>query len=524
MPSTAGSAPSGRPSSSPSHSKQKDRAVWRRCASSASRWTPAKSISSSSQEPTRSTTRRPTCASPSACKRSGSASTSGSTTTRPPISATGTFPRRTTSKPGATRAPTTERSRSCSRCWRRSTTESRPTSWSPRWPAKPDATGYDIVRAHWQDRLPAPFEKSWRKVLHDGVVADTDLVAMQPNWISPPGTQLLERRATETEGFQVVFRPDPSTYDGRFANNGWLQELPRPITRLTWDNAAWIAPATAERLGLGNGDVVELSSDDRYACERRYGSCPARRPSRSRCTSATDGRGPGTWPLPRVSTPIRSAPPTSRGRSTGSRCARPAKPTPWPAPRITFSMEGRDLVRVRNVGETDDRHDDAHHGNAEQHEDNRSTRRCPTRATPGACRSTSAPASAATPAWSPVSRRTTSRSSARNRSTVGREMHWLRIDRYFAGDLDAPEIVQQPVPCMHCEQRAVRARLPGQRHRAQRRGAERHGVQPLRRHALLLEQLPLQGAALQLLPLQRRAVGRARRWPPIRTSPCAAAA
>ena len=50
------------------------------------------------------------------------------------------------------------------------------------------------------------------------------------------------------QGLEVVFRPDPSVYDGRFANNAWLQELPKPLTKLTWDNAALIAPATAARL------------------------------------------------------------------------------------------------------------------------------------------------------------------------------------------------------------------------------------------------------------------------------------
>ena len=64
-------------------------------------------------------------------------------------------------------------------------------------------------------------------------------------------------------GLEVVFRPDPSVYDGRFANNAWLQELPKSLTKLTWDNAALISPATAARLALVSGDVVELRQGGR---------------------------------------------------------------------------------------------------------------------------------------------------------------------------------------------------------------------------------------------------------------------
>jgi molybdopterin-containing oxidoreductase family iron-sulfur binding subunit len=70
------------------------------------------------------------------------------------------------------------------------------------------------------------------------------------------------RRAEGADGLEVVFQPDPYMVDGRFANNGWLQELPHPITKLVWDNAAFLAPATAERLGVASGDVVELARGD----------------------------------------------------------------------------------------------------------------------------------------------------------------------------------------------------------------------------------------------------------------------
>ena len=75
--------------------------------------------------------------------------------------------------------------------------------------------------------------------------------------LSPPAAAATPHAATGG-GLEIVFRPDPYIGDGRYANLGWLQELPRPITKLTWDNAALIAPATAARLGVSNNDVVQL--------------------------------------------------------------------------------------------------------------------------------------------------------------------------------------------------------------------------------------------------------------------------
>ncbi len=87
---------------------------------------------------------------------------------------------------------------------------------------------------------------------------------------------------------------------------------------------------------------------------------------------------------------------------------------------------------------------------------------------------------------------------------AGREMHWMRIDRYFRGDIENPQVVHAAGGLPALRERAVRAGLPGGGDGAQRRGPERHGLQPLHRHALLREQLPLQGAPVQLLQLSPR--------------------
>ncbi|MFN8498646.1 MAG: TAT-variant-translocated molybdopterin oxidoreductase [Anaerolineae bacterium] len=113
----------------------------------------------------------------------------------------------------------------------------------------PTVSGYDTVRAYWKGQAnAADFETWWRKAVYQGVVPDTASkpkpVTLRPNFTSGAAP------STPQPGIEIVFRLDPSVYDGRFANAGWLQELPRPIHKLTWDNAAQMSPATAQRLGI----------------------------------------------------------------------------------------------------------------------------------------------------------------------------------------------------------------------------------------------------------------------------------
>jgi MoCo/4Fe-4S cofactor protein with predicted Tat translocation signal len=124
----------------------------------------------------------------------------------------------------------------------------------------PGRSDYDIVHDFWRSQNPADdFEKKWRRALHDGLLADSKLpekkVSLQAlQFPSPPPV---------AKNLEITFRPDTTLFDGRFANNGWLQELPKPITKLVWDNAALISPALAQRENLVNGDVVELELPNR---------------------------------------------------------------------------------------------------------------------------------------------------------------------------------------------------------------------------------------------------------------------
>jgi molybdopterin-containing oxidoreductase family iron-sulfur binding subunit len=129
---------------------------------------------------------------------------------------------------------------------------------------RPDRTGYEIVRGHWSSQHPGnDFEQWWERTLKAGVVAGT---ALPPRDVPAPRVRQRQGRRAATsdpgstgDGLEVVFRPDYCVWDGSFANNSWLQELPKPFTKLTWDNAAMVGPKTAERLSLADQDVVTLS-------------------------------------------------------------------------------------------------------------------------------------------------------------------------------------------------------------------------------------------------------------------------
>jgi molybdopterin-containing oxidoreductase family iron-sulfur binding subunit len=121
----------------------------------------------------------------------------------------------------------------------------------------PQSDGYDIVRGYWQNRFTTEkraglFEPFWQECVRSGVVPGTaaprqEKVALAGDWAggASPAYPTLGG-----EEYEINFRPDPNLFDGRYANNGWLQELPKPVTKLCWDNAAFVSPATGKKLGV----------------------------------------------------------------------------------------------------------------------------------------------------------------------------------------------------------------------------------------------------------------------------------
>ncbi|MCB0717217.1 MAG: TAT-variant-translocated molybdopterin oxidoreductase [Bacteroidetes bacterium] len=128
------------------------------------------------------------------------------------------------------------------------------------------ASGYDLVRRQWSGVLSGDFEAAWRRTLHDGFVPGSGFQSVSGR-ASAPSTQV----PAASTGLEIQIRPDTRLLDGSFANNAWLQETPDLVTKIVWDNVAVMNHATAEALGVSNTltngqyhvDEVELTFDGR---------------------------------------------------------------------------------------------------------------------------------------------------------------------------------------------------------------------------------------------------------------------
>ncbi|WP_404383751.1 TAT-variant-translocated molybdopterin oxidoreductase [Caenispirillum salinarum] len=320
------------------------------------------------------------------------------------------------------------------------------------WLGRPGRTARHAVRRTWRAALGLDGgEARWERALHDGYVAGT-----AANEVSAPSVKALDVALPELaadRALEVVFGPDPSVWDGRYANVGWLQELPKPLTKLTWDNAALVSPALAERLGLSNGRLVEI------AAEGRAVRIPVWIVPGQAAETVTLHFGQGRHLIGRLAemagTDVNPLRPAGGDVLLGASLDVLDETHALADTQMHGTMEGRDLIRAMPAaevaghgapkGEAEETHHRTLHGRIFDYEK------------PGAepyawamsidldtCIGCNAcvvgcVAENNIPVVGPEQVR------------MGREMHWIRVDRYFEGDLDRPRIHFQPVPCMHCE-------------------------------------------------------------------------
>jgi MoCo/4Fe-4S cofactor protein with predicted Tat translocation signal len=339
-----------------------------------------------------------------------------------------------------------------------------------------DRPGYDIVRDTWKSILgEADLEKKWNRVLHDGLLAGSELPEVVPT-VKGEAIAGLARAAGSAIGLEVVFVPSPALHDGRFANNGWLQELPDPLTKLTWDNPALVSPKTAESLGLSNEDWVRIDyagrslelavwllpgmADGVVALTLGYGRSHAGRIGSGVGFDAFKVRGS-----------------TAPGFDRGATVTKLARRYPLSATQEHGSMEGRPLVRESTLTALRSKP-----GPGAEPAENPHAEDSPRAAKEGGAPRALGVFEEEPPHFSLWKEHSYDQGhqwgmtidlnscigcnacvvacqSENNVPVVGkvqvakgREMHWLRVDRYFAGDPDgSPEVVFQPVPCMQCE-------------------------------------------------------------------------
>ncbi|MGE5234572.1 MAG: TAT-variant-translocated molybdopterin oxidoreductase [Acidobacteriota bacterium] len=331
---------------------------------------------------------------------------------------------------------------------------------------------HDLLKAFWQ--MPSDgsreaqargavggalaFQDAWRKALHDGQVEGSSLPVKA---VSIDGAAIGRAAATLAASRQIgrielAFRPDPAIFDGRHANNAWMQELARPLTKLTWDNALILAPKTAQELAVRHEQVVELQvaghsvrvpvwvqpgqAEGAGTLHLGYG--------RRKAGRVGTGVGVDVYPLRRSDglwTAGAEVVPTAATYSLASTQLH------FNIPLETEEAKKRELLRVGTLAEY--------------------------RAKPEFAKEMGEvppPDMTMYPAWkyegyawglvvdlnacTGCNACVIACQSENNIPVVGkeqvavsREMHWIRIDRYFRGDLDDPQVYHQPVMCQQCE-------------------------------------------------------------------------
>jgi MoCo/4Fe-4S cofactor protein with predicted Tat translocation signal len=313
---------------------------------------------------------------------------------------------------------------------------------------KPDQNAHDIVKDYWQSQnKTGDFDTLWKTSLHNGWVAGTAIGAIKPSG----AVALPALTAQETSGLEVVFRPDPTIGDGYYANNGWLQELPKPQTKTTWDNSIYISPKDAEKLKAATNDVLRVTVNGKTV------TGPAFILPNQAENSFTVHFGYGRSGSGRVGNKIGYNAYSVQDAAT-----------PYVAGG-TIDRTG-EIFKVSNVQETQTMHDRAPVRAADlaefrEHPDFPSVEEKPLPRDETLYHDNQWPYNGYK--WGmAIDLNTCTGCSAcviacqaenniavvgKDQVAKGRHMHWIRVDRYYSGDLDQPVMYNQPVPCMHCE-------------------------------------------------------------------------
>ncbi|HTH43682.1 MAG TPA: 4Fe-4S dicluster domain-containing protein [Oxalicibacterium sp.] len=313
-----------------------------------------------------------------------------------------------------------------------------------------ERNGHRLVQNTWRDAAGAEgFDVFWQDALMQGLVEGSAYEFVRPGTPRVPSPP--QRQSHATDVLQLLLVADPSVGDGSFANNSWLQELPRPFSKLVWDNAALLGPDTAHRLGLAKGDIVRLSSNENsveapvWITEEQAEGTVTLPLGYGRRAAGKVGNGVGfdAYHLRTLASARDQL--AVRVEKTGLRHALVTR-------QSYMETEGRDIVRSMSLAQY------------------RRNPRDKYRPEPAEDESLYPPVRYENYKWGMAidlnacigCNACTIACQAENNIPVvgkeevarGREMHWIRVDRYRAqvgSDAPRTRTVFQPVPCMHCE-------------------------------------------------------------------------
>jgi molybdopterin-containing oxidoreductase family iron-sulfur binding subunit len=315
---------------------------------------------------------------------------------------------------------------------------------------KPDVRSHDIVKAYWQGQNKGgDFATVWPKSLHDGLVDGTAVGVINAN--GSPALPPLENAGIS--GTEVVFRPDPTVGDGTYSNNGWLQELPKPQSKMTWDNAVLISPKAAGQMKIDKGHVLRVTvgnasiegpawilpghADDSVTITFGYGREAAGRVGNKIGYNAYTIQDPGS---PYVA---------------GGSVVNTGRTYRIADIQETQTMAGREPVRAADLAEY------RQHPNFPTVDPENAPRpwgdtlykpqEFPYR---GYKWGMAIDLNVCIGCHSCIIACQAENNIAvvgKDQVARGRHMHWIRVDRYYSGNADNPEMYNQPIPCMHCE-------------------------------------------------------------------------
>jgi molybdopterin-containing oxidoreductase family iron-sulfur binding subunit len=315
-----------------------------------------------------------------------------------------------------------------------------------------DTKGHELVQAYWNTQHSgADFDTFWRKSLHDGWVEGTAFAAKQ---VSAKTAGFTATPAADPKAIEINFRRDPSVYDGQFSNNGWLQELPKPMNKLTWDNPVLMGPAMAERMDIKTEDLVELElngkkitapvwiqvghPDNSISVFLGYG--------RRRAGRVGTGAGFDMYQLRTSATPWIASGVAIRKTGGTYKLASTQGYQTMETPTGT-----RPLVRTASIEEY--RKEPEFAREEEPAKELTLYKPYPYAAEPYAWGMT-VDMNACIGCNNCIVACQSENNIAvvgKEQTVLGRHMHWLRVDSYFQGDRANPKAYFQPVPCQQCE-------------------------------------------------------------------------